>query len=200
MNRSERPWKIGPTRSRGFTLLEMLIGLLIMSIMVMGLLSLYSKGQTQFMNENIQADILESSRYPMAWLARDVKSATQVATSWLTYTTSASTLVLQIPSVDANGLIIDVASKFDYVIYQLSSLKLQRIVDAGTGSARVDGSRYLATDVTGLVLAFYDASDATLSSNFNTAASVRATLTANHKGFQRSFQGTLNSKFKLRNK
>jgi prepilin-type N-terminal cleavage/methylation domain-containing protein len=200
MNGTKQPRKKGRIGSRGFTLIEMLIGLLIMSIMVMGLLSLYSKGQAQFMNENIQGDILESNRYPMAWLARDVKSATQVATSWTTYTTSASTLVLQIPSVDANGLIIDVTSQFDYVIYQLSNLKLQRIVDAGTGSARADGSRYLATDVTGLALAFYDASDATLSSNFNTAASVRATLTANHKGFQRSFQGTLNSKFKLRNK
>ncbi len=179
----------------------MLIGLAVMSILVVALLSLYSKGQEQFMNQNIQSDVLEKSRYPLAWIARDVKSATQVETTWGSYTTSSNTLILAVPAVDASGLIIDVNSEWDRVIYRLSNQKLQRIYDAKEGvSARVDGSRNLADDVTGLSLTYYDASDAVLSSNFTTAASVKVSLSTGRKGFRRAFQESMNSKFKLRNK
>jgi prepilin-type N-terminal cleavage/methylation domain-containing protein len=196
-----RPIFKAPGRLRGFTLIEMLIGLVIMSILMGALLSLYSKGQQQFMNQNIQSDVLEKSRYPLAWIGRDVKSAAQVAATWGSYTTSSNTLVLTVPSVDSGGLIINVNSEFDYVIYRVINRKLQRIYDAKEGvSARVDGSRNLADDITGLSITYYDASDATLSSNFATAASVRVSLSTARKGFRRTFQESLNSKFKLRNK
>ena len=196
-----RPIFKAPGRPRGFTLIEMLIGLVIMSFLIGALLSLYSKGQQQFMNQNIQSDVLEKTRYPLAWIARDVKSAVRVAPTCGSYTTSSNTLVLAVPSVDSGGLIIDVNSEFDHVIYRVLERKLQRIYDAKEGvSARVDGSRNLADDTTGLSLTYYDASDATLSSNFATAASIRVSLSTARKGFRRTFQESLNSKFKLRNK
>jgi hypothetical protein len=179
----------------------MLIGLAIISLLIVALLSFYSKGQQQFMNQNIQSDVLEKSRYPLALIARDVKSAVQVAATWGSYTTSSNTLVLEVPSVDSSGLIIDVNSQFDYVIYRVFERKLQRIYDAKEGvSARIDGSRNLADDITGLSITYYDPSDNTLSSNFATAASVRVSLSTARKGFRRTFQESMNSKFKLRNK
>ncbi len=198
--------KLGPIskahgRPRGFTLIEMLIGLAIISLLIVALLSFYSKGQQQFMNQNIQSDVLEKSRYPLALIARDVKSASQVVAAWGSYTTSSNTLVLEVPSVDSGGLIIDVDSEFDHVIYRVFERKLQRIYDAKEGvSARIDGSRNLADDMTGLSITYYDPSDNTLSSNFATAASVRVSLSTARKGFRRTFQESMNSKFKLRNK
>jgi prepilin-type N-terminal cleavage/methylation domain-containing protein len=195
------PISKAPGRPRGFTLIEMLIGLAIISLLIVALLSFYSKGQQQFMNQNIQSDVLEKSRYPLALIAQDVKSAIQVVTAWGSYTTSSNTLVLEVPSVDSSGLIIDVNSQFDYVIYRVSNRRLQRIYDAKEGvSARVDGSRNLADDITGLSITYYDPSDNTLSSNFATAASVRVSLSTARKGFRRTFQESMNSKFKLRNK
>ncbi len=196
-------WPIsrGRGRPKGLTLIEMLVGLAIVSLLIVAILSLYSKGQQQFLNQNIQSDVLEKSRFPLAWIARDVKSAVQVAATWGSYTTSSNTLVLAVPSVDASGLIIDINSEFDHVIYRVLERKLQRIYDAKEGvSARVDGSRNLADDVTGLSIAYYDASEAPLSSNFATAASVRVSLSTARKGFRRTFQESMNSKFKLRNK
>jgi len=198
-----RPISKAPGRPRGFTLIEMLIGLAIISLLIVALLSFYSKGQQQFMNQNIQSDVLEKSRYPLALIARDVKSAVQVAATCPggSYTTSSNTLVLEVPSVDSSGLIIDVNSQFDYVIYRVFERKLQRIYDAKEGvSARIDGSRNLADDITGLSITYYDPSDNTLSSNFATAASVRVSLSTARKGFRRTFQESMNSKFKLRNK
>ena len=196
-----RPISKAPGRPRGFTLIEMLIGLAIISLLIVALLSFYSKGQQQFMNQNIQSDVLEKSRYPLALIARDVKSAVQVAATWGSYTTSSNTLVLEVPSVDSSGLIIDVNSQRDYVIYRVFERKLQRIYDAKEGvSARIDGSRNLADDITGLSITYYDPSDNTLSSNFATAASVRVSLSTARKGFRRTFQESMNSKFKLRNK
>jgi prepilin-type N-terminal cleavage/methylation domain-containing protein len=196
-----RPIFKAPGRPKGFTLIEMLIGLAIISLLIVALLSFYSKGQQQFMNQNIQSDVLEKSRYPLAVIAQDVKSAVQVVAAWGSYTTSSNTLVLEVPAVDSSGLIIDVNSQFDYVIYRVFERKLERIYDAKEGvSARVDGSRNLADDITGLSIIYYDPSDNTLSSNFATAASVRVSLSTARKGFRRTFQESMNSKFKLRNK
>ena len=196
-----RPIFKAPGRPKGFTLIEMLIGLAIISLLIVALLSFYSKGQQQFMNQNIQSDVLEKSRYPLAVIAQDVKSAVQVVAAWGSYTTSSNTLVLEVPAVDSSGLIIDVNSQFDYVIYRIFERKLERIYDAKEGvSARVDGSRNLADDITGLSIIYYDPSDNTLSSNFATAASVRVSLSTARKGFRRTFQESMNSKFKLRNK
>ena len=195
-----RFWKAAG-RKGGFSLIEMLIGLVILSLLVVALLSLYSKGQQQFINENARAEILEDSRAPFAWIARDVKSAIQVAANWGGYTTSDNTLVLQVPSVDSKGLIIDVDADFDYIIYLVSNNRLQRIIDAKEGtSARVDGSRYLADNVTEIRVTYFDDADNELSSGFDTAASVNVSLSTSLEGFQRTFQESLNSRFKLRNK
>ena len=196
-----RPIFKAPGRPKGFTLIEMLIGLAIISLLIVALLSFYSKGQQQFMNQNIQSDVLEKSRYPLAVIAQDVKSAVQVVAAWGSYTTSSNTLVLEVPAVDSSGLIIDVNLQFDYVIYRVSNRRLQRIYDAKEGvSARIDGSRNLADDITGLSITYYDPSDNMLSSNFATAASIRVSLSTARKGFRRTFQESMNSKFKLRNK
>jgi prepilin-type N-terminal cleavage/methylation domain-containing protein len=190
-------------KRRGFSLFEALVALLILSIMFVALLSLYSEGQRQFINENAQADVLEESRFPMAWIARDAKMATAVATSYSTYTTSANTLVLAVPSIDSSGLIIDVALHSDYIVYHIGNEMLQRIVYPKSGvSSRASSSRYLGYKVTSLTFTYYDSSDNTLSSNFATAASLNASVTAQRRGVYavNTYQETMNSKFKLRNK
>jgi type II secretory pathway component PulJ len=191
------------TRTPGFSLFEALVALLILSIMFVALLSLYSEGQKQFINENAQADVLEESRFPMALIARDVKVATAVAASYSSYTTSANTLVLRVPSIDSSGLIIDLTLHSDYIVYHISNDMLQRVVYGKAGvSSRANGSRYMGYKVTALTFTYYDSSDNTLASNFSSAASLNASVTAQRRGVfsTNTYQETMNSKFKLRNK
>jgi Tfp pilus assembly protein PilW len=188
-------------RASGFSLFEALVALLILSIIFVAILSLYSEGQKQFINENAQADVLEESRFPMAWIARDVKMATAVAASYSSYTTSTDTLVLQVPSIDSGGLIIDLATHSDYIVYHISNDRLERVVYGKTGvSSRANGSRTMAYKVAALTFTYYDSSDNSLASNFQTAASLNASVTAQRRGTFNTYQETMNSKFKLRNK
>lgn len=174
---------------------------MISSIFLAAALQLFSESQRRFSDGTLRSDVLENARYPIAWIARDVQSATAVAASWSTYTTSDSLLVLQLPSVDANGLIIDKTIHSDYIVYQILDGRLQRVIDAKNGtSSRTDGNRNLSDHVVGLTFAYYDDNDAVLSAGFATAASVKVTVTDRQKGFLRDFEESLTSKFKLRNR
>jgi prepilin-type N-terminal cleavage/methylation domain-containing protein len=179
-------------RRAGFSLLESLMAMTILTLMVGAILSLYSKGQS---------DAIEQGRYPLAWITRDVKLSTAIEPSWNGYTASSNTLILRIPSVDANGLIIDMAAHSDHVIYRIEGRRLYRIVDAEDGvSARVDRTRVLADGMAALAFAYYDASGTVLTSQFDKAASVQPTLTSRQQGDQRSFRESLDTNVKLRNK
>ncbi len=63
---------------RGFTLMEMLIAVVLMSLVVAAVLDLYVKGQAHLTSQNASADLQEDARNPLAWLARDIKSAVAV--------------------------------------------------------------------------------------------------------------------------
>jgi prepilin-type N-terminal cleavage/methylation domain-containing protein len=185
----------------GFSLMESLISLTILALMFGAILSLYTHGQKTFINESAQAEAIEQSRYPLAWITRDVKMAAAIEASWGSYATSADTLILKVPSVDANGIIIDLAAHSDRVIYRVQNDRLFRIVDAEDGvSARIDRSRVLADGMAPIAFVYYDADGAALGSGFDRAACVQPTLTARRHGMQRNFSESLQTKVKLRNK
>ncbi len=189
------------SRAQGLTLIEVVISLAIVAVILVALLSLYTTGQKYFINESARAATIEASRYPLAWITRDVKEATGVVSAWDVYATSSNSLVLQLPSVDSSGVIIDIATNFDYIIYRVNSNKLERIIDALDGvSARSDGSRVLAENVNSMVISYYDSAGGVLTSGFEAATNLSLALTTSRQGLGRTFQETLSTGVKLRNK
>ncbi len=202
----------GPAKKRkhilGLSLIEVLIGMVLMSIAVLALLSLYNSGQKYFSNQDARADILNDSRITMTLLSRDIKEAVQVVpgpvdVSGTYYSTSANCIVLKIPSVDAYGLIIDIENHFDYLVYQVNpnnSRELQRIVDGKDGvSSRLDGNKPLTGNMDSIVLSFLDTDGGTVS-NYADSAIIDIALTILKKGIQRTYQETMKTRTKLRNK
>lgn len=193
---------------RGLSLIEILIGMVLMSIAVLALFSLYNSGQKYFTNQDARADILNDSRLTLTMLSRDIKEAVQVVTGPVDvggtiYSTSANCLVLKVPSLDANGLIIDIDSHFDYLIYRVNpnnSKELRRIVEGKDGvSSRLDGNKLLTGNIESLVLTFLDTDGGTVS-DYAESAIVDIALTVLKKGIQRTYQETMNTQTKLRNK
>ena len=193
---------------RGLSLIEILIGMVLMSIAVLAFFSLYNSGQKYFTNQDARADILNDSRLTLTLLSRDIKEAVQVVTGpfdvgGTAYSTSTNCIVLKVPSVDADGLIIDIDSHFDYLVYRVNpnnSKELQRIVEGKDGvSSRLDGSKLLTGNIESLVLSFLDTDGGTVT-DYAESAIVDVALTILKSGVQRTYQETMNTQTKLRNK
>ena len=179
-----------------------------MSIAVLAFFSLYNSGQKYFTNQDARADILNDSRLTLTLLSRDIKEAVQVVTGpfyvgGTAYSTSTNCIVLKVPSVDADGLIIDIDSHFDYLVYRVNpnnSKELQRIVEGKDGvSSRLDGSKLLTGNIESLVLSFLDTDGGTVT-DYAESAIVDVALTILKSGVQRTYQETMNTQTKLRNK
>ena len=194
--------------TKGLSLIEVMIGVALMSIAVLALLSLYNTGQKYFVNQDIRADILNNSRLILTWLSRDIKEAVEVVPGPVdvcgsSYSTSTNCIVLRLPSVDSGGLIIDIENDTDYLVYRINpdnTTELQRIVDGKDGvSSRLDNNRILAGNIDSLALSYLGA-DGTAVTDYVESIIVDICLTVLRKGIQRTYQETLNTRMKLRNK
>ena len=199
-SRRFKPKKLQP---KGITLIEVLVTVTIVSFMILAMLSLYVAGQRYFLNGSARSDVLRDNRHVLNYVSRDVKEAIQVMPSWDVYTTSTDCLILQVSSIDSNGIIIDIDSQFDYIVYRLNSEypnRLERIIDANDGvSNRADSTRTIATRVNSFQLSSGGV-DLSAVSSFDQVSSVDITLVTTQSQVGRTFQETLMTGVKLRNK
>ncbi len=190
-------------KPKGFTLIELLIIVAVGSFLVLAMLSLYVAGQKYFMTGTARTDVLRDNRHAFNYITRDVKEAVQVLPSWDVYTTSTNCLVLQVASLDSNGLIIDIDNEFDHIVYGLNSEfpnRLQRIIDAKDGvSSRADSARVITTRINSFQLSS-EGVDLSSVSDFSQVSKVEVTLITAKNLLGRTFQETLRTGVKLRNK
>jgi type II secretory pathway pseudopilin PulG len=202
-SKKSRRFKPKKYQPKGITLVEVLVTVTIVSFLMLAMLSLYVAGQRYFMNGSARSDVLRDNRHVLNFVSRDVQEAIQVMPTWDVYATSSDCLILQVPSVDSDGLIIDIDSQFDYIVYRLNSEypnRLERIIDANDGiSNRVDSSRTIATRVSSFQLNSGGV-DLSAVSNFDQVSSVDITLVMTQSQLDRTFQETLQTGVKLRNK
>jgi len=190
-------------KPEGFTLVELLVIVAIGSFMVLAMLSLYVAGQRYFMTGSARTDVLRDNRQVLNFISRDVKGSIQVLPGWDVYATSSSCLVLQVPSLDSNGHIIDIDNEFDHIVYALDSEypnRLERIIDAKDGvSSREDSTRVITTRANSFQLSS-EGVDLSAVSDFNQVSSVEVTLITTKNLLGRTYQETLRTGVKLRNK
>ncbi len=167
------------------------------------MLSIYVSGQRYFMIGTARTDVLRDNRQVLNWVSQDIKEGIQVLPSWDVYTTSSSCLVLQVPSLDSNGLIIDIDNEFDHIVYGLNSEfpnRLERIIDAKDGvSFRANSARVITTRVNYFQLSS-EGVDLSSVSDFSQVSRIEVTLITTKNLLGRTFQETLRTGVKLRNK
>lgn len=190
-------------KPEGFTLIELLVIVAIGSFLVLAMLSLYVSGQRYFMTGSARIDVLRDNRQVLNWVSQDIKEGIQVLPSWDVYTTSSTCLVLQVPSLDSNGLIIDIDNEFDHIVYGLNSEfpnRLERIIDAKDGvSSRADSARVITTRVNSFQLSS-EGVDLSSVTDFSQVSRIEVTLITAKNLLGRTFQETLRTGVKLRNK
>lgn len=186
---------------QGMTLVEVLVGLVIMSMLLASLLSFYAKGQQDFFQGNVRSDVLDKARYPLSWIGRDVNVAQLVDGQDHGYFASGSVLILDLPCLDANGYVKSDIIQYDAVIYSVANNRLTRHCYPDSGqSYRQAGDRVLADNVAGLAITYYDANDNILTSGYTQATAVKVEVTVSTNVGSRNFRQALSSRFTLRNK
>lgn len=127
---------------KGLTLIEVQVALAIAVLTFMAASSLYIFYWRTIETGNAVLDIYSSSRIAMGWMAKDIRMASQIVPNHSSYTTSDSSIVLQVPAINATGSVI--ASHYDYIIYRLQSSNLYRIIEKDASSSRLNENRIVA--------------------------------------------------------
>lgn len=170
---------------RGFTLIEMLITVALSAILMLATLKLYVvygrivTSQKSTIEVSLGGNSIMDAVRAAGSQAEHVVAAH--AFSGTNYDSSTTTVIFEIPAIDASGSVI--AGTYDYVGIHASSTAVYRFVDAAPGSSRVSGEKRL-TNVLGALSFGYDTqsfpSVTNVAVDATTTATVREELIQSH--------------------
>ncbi len=133
----------------GFTLIEVVITITLLAILLIGLFSLYDGYSRIYGTQQGLFLIVNSAGTTVSEFQERVQQASQIVTQrnfgGVSYTSGTNTLILELPSIDSSGEVID--SKFDYVLFYVSGTKAFRILEADAASSRDSGTKQLSDTV-----------------------------------------------------
>lgn len=138
--------------NRGVTFVEMLVVTGISMVLFASIFTVNLLARQTFEFSTTFMDIHGGTRMGMDWMTKDVRWANQVLSSikikGTTYRTADDEIVLEIPSIDGNGDVIEGTS--DYIAYHLNASDptiLERTIDADHASDRTDETRTISNNV-----------------------------------------------------
>jgi prepilin-type N-terminal cleavage/methylation domain-containing protein len=134
---------------KGFSLIEMLIAISIGLLLLTAVFSIDIFAKKNYIISSAFMEAHGGVRNAMDWIVKDIRWAKQIMASKTigstVYTTGDHELILEVPSLDSSGDIIDNA--YDYIIYHINSAdpeKLERIVSAN-GPGRGNETRVVTS-------------------------------------------------------
>ncbi len=172
-----RPALRQATRRGGYTLIELLVTILLVTV-TMGVLTMVfimSFRVNAYESSNGQLQL--GNRVAIDEMVRQIRQATTVAAGNGSNTTSANVLVLQLASVNSSNTIIP--ATYDYIIFKLDATqptKLDEIIVSAVGSSRISHTRAITNDVDTLTFAFTDKTGATLTSGYTATKKIKIQL------------------------
>lgn len=148
--------------NKGFTLIETVMGIFIAAILIITVFYLFDGlGRIRVFCE-AQIASTEQERLAMAEIVEYSAQSHRVLASQtiggVDYNSNASSLVLQLPAIDANGDIIDGA--WDFAVFFLAGDDLQFMLQPDAASSRLPAQRRLS-DSASILEFFYDNADFT---------------------------------------
>lgn len=184
---------------RGISLVELLIGVAISCLILISFFSIYSSSQQYVANQNTESNVVEETRLTLDGMANDIRQAVGILSTWTSYTSSANTIVLTLPCLDAGGIIVDDLTFVDYVVYRLIDDKIERIVDSDDSvSFRGDSRHFVAENINSLSFRYFLDTGVEIFANFNDAEFVDVDVQSVENELGRIFNHILQTRIKLR--
>lgn len=184
---------------RGYTLIEIVIVIGISTLMLLALVNLFLGFNAIYGYQQIFIATAGSNGTAMNALEAAILPADQVLASHdfngTVYTSGVTTLVLQLPAINASGAII--TGTKDYLVFYTSSGSLFRLMQAGVGSVRVSSLKILSTTLNSIAFTYDNADFASVTNvtaDISTQASYKQQAVQSHLSRQwylRNFQPTL---------
>lgn len=171
---------------RAFTLIEtvIVIGLTAIMMTVLSLLIYTFNTSSSYEQTSMQSSVSASA------IMREIESLTLPADAVLgahafpggTYTSTTTSLVLEIPSIDSSGNII--AGAHDYAAFYSVGTNAYRLLQSNASSKRGSGTKQLSSTVSALTFTYSDADFAKVSTttvDVQTQASVKGHIFSDHR-------------------
>ncbi len=132
-------------KQNGFTLFEMIIVIFLMAVLLLGLLNMFDWQQKVYNLEQAEIAATGSARNAMNALTFGLAQGSAIVASrnigGTDYSTSSSTVIVQVPSYDSSGNLISGSS--DYIVYTADGVSLYQIIDPAVGSDRPASTKLL---------------------------------------------------------
>lgn len=181
---------------------EILVSLALGTIVGGAVLAMYLSQQRNFVVGSTYINLHQDARTAIDWFAKDARWAIEVAPSQGPYSTSDNSVVFKVPSIDAQGDVIDINNDFDYIIYRLNpsdTSKLERIVDGKNGvSSRLDEVRTVAENVDTLWFG-YEGNGLGSVGDLSTVTYVDMSMVTSDTVLAMKLSNSLNTRIALRN-
>ncbi|MBI2020283.1 hypothetical protein HYS94_02575 [Candidatus Daviesbacteria bacterium] len=188
-------------KERGVTISEALIVLAITALVGSILTAIIVNSTGLFYKESSKVQQGLGLNDALAKIRVNVKEASSIASSFVdqgtTYTSSATQLVLQVPSIDSGGNII--ANTFDHVVIYLDGTLLRFKLFPNQLSSRILVDEILTTVAEAIVFKYYDSANPPQEVSPIAAEKVQISLTVKQKAGANFETATATSEANLRN-
>jgi type II secretory pathway pseudopilin PulG len=164
-------------RSRGFTIAETLVVIGVVALMSIALIGAFAGYSGIVRSQQTEIGVVGSAKAVLSAVDRALLQSSRVLSSHnfsgTTYSSGTSTLVLEMPALDASGNTIP--GTYDYVAFYASSTSAYHIVAPGSGSVRLAGTKRLSETLYSLSFT-YSNPDFSLATSVDTDVQTRATI------------------------
>ena len=189
-------------RSRGFTLIEVLIVVGIATVVAALLVVIIANSAGLFYKQSAKLSQGLGVNDALAKFRQIVKESNSIATGYppgssSAYTTSATQIVLTIPSIDTLGNIIP--NVFDYFVFHQDQDKLKLKIFPDIQSSRKSQDQILARYVNGASFHYYDSQNPPAEVPPSSATKIRMTLNLRQKSGADFEESVATSEANLRN-
>ncbi len=142
--------------SRAFTLTETLIVVGILGLVSGAVMTMFTNYNSVYLRENSGVAVVQSASRTATLISSAIAQSSGAVASrtvnGVSYVTSSTTLILQLPAASSNGDII--AGGFDYTVFHASGTSVTETTEAYAGSFRAPGTYTLTQSLSNLTFSY----------------------------------------------